>query len=33
MMDDLSAIGLDIAKFVFQAHGLDSAGDVVVGGN
>jgi len=29
-MDKLSIIGLDIAKQVFQVHGVDSAGEVVV---
>jgi transposase len=28
-MDDVSAVGLDIAKHVFQAHGADARGEVV----
>jgi transposase len=27
---DVSTIGLDIAKSVFQVHGIDAAGEVVV---
>lgn len=30
-MNDVSMIGLDLAKGVFQVHGIDAAGDVVVG--
>ena len=29
-MDQVSTIGLDIAKNVFQAHGIDETGEVVV---
>jgi transposase len=29
-MQSISAIGLDIAKSVFQVHGVDAAGQVVV---
>ncbi|MGI9489032.1 MAG: IS110 family transposase, partial [Geminicoccaceae bacterium] len=29
-MDKVSTIGLDIAKNVFQVHGVDGAGEVVV---
>jgi transposase len=27
---DVSTIGLDIAKSVFQVHGIDAAGEVIV---
>jgi len=30
-MRSISTIGLDIAKSVFQAHGVDAAGQVVLG--
>jgi len=29
-MDEVSTVGLDIAKSVFQVHGGDSSGEVVV---
>ncbi|MBI5164756.1 MAG: IS110 family transposase, partial [Magnetospirillum sp.] len=29
-MSEISMIGLDLAKAVFQVHGVDAAGDVVV---
>ena len=29
-MDNVTTIGLDIAKSVFQVHGVDAAGDVAV---
>jgi transposase len=29
-MDQVSTIGLDIAKIVFQVHGIDETGEVVV---
>jgi transposase len=29
-MDEVSTIGLDIAKSVFQVHGVDAAGAVVI---
>ena len=29
-MQSMSAIGLDIAKSVFQVHGVDAAGQVVM---
>lgn len=30
MMSNVTTIGLDIAKSVFQVHGVDAAGEVVV---
>ena len=30
-MGEVSTIGLDIAKSVFQVHGVDGAGAVVIG--
>ena len=29
-MEGISTIGLDIAKSVFQVHGIDKAGEVVI---
>ncbi|MGI9570048.1 MAG: IS110 family transposase, partial [Desulfobulbia bacterium] len=29
-MDKVSTIGIDIAKNVFQVHGVDEAGEIVV---
>jgi transposase len=29
-MDEVSTIGLDIAKSVFQVHGVDAAGQLVI---
>lgn len=29
-MDNVTTIGLDIAKSVFQVHGVDAAGEVVI---
>ena len=29
-MDQISTVGLDIAKNVFQTHGIDATGEVVV---
>ena len=29
-MDEVSTIGIDIAKHVFQLHGVDGAGEVVL---
>ena len=29
-MDNVTTIGLDIAKSVFQVHGVDAAGEIVV---
>ena len=29
-MNKISVIGLDLAKNVFQVHGVDSAGEVIV---
>jgi transposase len=31
-MDEISTIGLDIAKNVFQVHGIDNTGKVIVRG-
>jgi transposase len=29
-MENITTIGLDIAKHVFQVHGVDSAGNIVM---
>ena len=32
-MQTMTTIGLDIAKSVFQVHGVDAGGQVIVAGN